>query len=90
MLPFGGQGSNQAIEDAGALGYMLDGLENTNDIQKRLELFETVRRKRASRVQILSRVRVGKEKDVMQELLEYADPPGSCAFSPARFDSTHF
>ena len=88
MLPFGGQGSNQAIEDAGALGYMLDGLENTNDIQKRLELFETVRRKRASRVQILSRVRVGKEKDVMQELLEYADPPGSGAFFLARFDST--
>ncbi len=89
MLPFGGQGSNQAIEDAGALGYMLDGLENTNDIQKRLELFETVRRKRASRVQILSRVRVGKEKDVMQELLEYADPPGSGAFFLARFNSTN-
>ena len=87
MLPFGGQGSNQAIEDAGALGYMLDGLENTNDIQKRLEIFEIVRRKRASRVQILSRVRVGKEKDVMQELLEYADPPGSCALFLARCDS---
>ena len=77
MLPFGGQGSNQAIEDAGALGYLFHHLDNPDQIPKRLELFETVRRKQASRVQILSKVRVGKEGDVKQELLKYADPPGS-------------
>lgn len=77
MLPFGGQGSNQAIEDAGALGYLFHDLESPDQIPKRLELFETVRRKRASRVQILSKVRVGKEGDVKQELLQYADPPGA-------------
>ncbi len=77
MLPFGGQGSNQAIEDAGALGYLLNGIESANDIPKRVELFQIVRRKRASRVQILSKVRVNKELEVQQELLKYADPPGS-------------
>ena len=77
MLLFGGQGSNQAIEDAGALGYLLKGMEHQDGIPKWLELFETVGRKRASRVQILSKVRVGKEQDVKQERLNYADPPGS-------------
>ena len=79
MLPFGGQGANQAIEDAGALGYLFQGVESPEEIPKRLELFEAVRRKRASRVQILSKVRVGKEHVVKQELLQYADPPGSGA-----------
>lgn len=77
MLPFGGQGSNQAIEDAGALGFLFKDLENSLGIPRRLEMFDTVRRKRASRVQILSKVRVGKEQDVKHELLAYADPPGS-------------
>lgn len=77
MLPFGGQGSNQAIEDAGALGYLCNGLETGETVMRSLDMFDTVRRKRASRVQILSKVRVGKEKDVREELLQYADPPGS-------------
>lgn len=77
MLPFGGQGSNQAIEDAGALGYLFNGLKKGESMRKAIDLFETVRRKRASRVQIMSKVRVGKEKDIREELLQYADPPGS-------------
>lgn len=77
MLPFGGQGSNQAIEDGGALGYLLRGVDNHTDISDRLALFEQVRRNRASRVQILSKARVGLEKSVQEELQEYADPPGS-------------
>ena len=77
MLPFGGQGSNQAIEDAGALGYLLNNIEAGEPLTKRVALFDTVRRKRASRVQILSKVRVGKEMDVREELMRYADPPGS-------------
>ena len=77
MLPFGGQGSNQALEDAGALGYLLNDVNEEREVGKRIQMFETVRRKRASRVQILSRVRVGKEQDVREELLPYADPSGS-------------
>jgi salicylate hydroxylase len=77
MLPFGGQGSNQAIEDGGALGYLLREVDNHADISDRLALFEQVRRNRASRVQILSKARVGQEKSVQEELQKYADPPGS-------------
>ena len=86
MLPFGGQGSNQALEDAGALGYLLNDVHEESEIGKRLEMFETVRRKRASRVQILSRVRVNKEQDVREELLPYADPSGSGKSSRANGD----
>ena len=72
MLPFGGQGSNQAIEDGGALGCLLKDVDDLSVIPQRLELFEKVRKDRASRIQILSKVRVGKEKDIEQELRQHA------------------
>ena len=81
MLPFGGQGSNQAIEDGGALGYLLQGVENAAAIPARLALFDKVRRNRASRVQTLSKVRIGREKEVEQELQRYADTADSSMFA---------
>lgn len=77
MLPFGGQGANQGIEDAGALGCLLKGVDNTDDLSARLATFEKLRIKRASLIQTLSTVRVGKEKDVEDQLQVYAEPPGS-------------
>ncbi|KAK7754461.1 hypothetical protein SLS62_003481 [Diatrype stigma] len=77
MLPFGAQGANQAIEDAGALGALFSGGESVTDVHSRLSLFEQVRRLRASRVQSLSRVRLGKEKEVEDRVRLYADPPDS-------------
>lgn len=77
MLPFGGQGSNQAIEDAGALGFLFNGIDSADKIPKKLQLFELARKDRASRVQTLSKVRAGKEKEVEEQLRLYADPPGS-------------
>ncbi|KAH7133854.1 FAD binding domain-containing protein, partial [Dactylonectria macrodidyma] len=38
MLPHQGQGANQAIEDAGALGVLLSDLKSLQDIPRRLEL----------------------------------------------------
>ena len=73
MLPFGGQGSNQAMEDGGALGYLLRGVEDATALPARLAVFDRVRRNRASRVQTLSKVRVGREKEVEQELKKYAE-----------------
>ena len=73
MLPFGGQGSNQAMEDGGALGYLLRGVEDATAIPARLAVFDRVRRKRASRVQTLSKVRVGREKEVEEELKKYVE-----------------
>jgi len=73
MLPFDGQGSNQTIEDGGALGFLLEGVLEAAAVSNRLLLFGKVRRKRASRVQILSKVRIDKEKEVQQELKLYAE-----------------
>ena len=73
MLPFGGQGSNQAMEDGGALGYLLRGVGDATAIPARLAMFDRVRRNRASRVQTLSKVRVGREKEVEQELKKYVE-----------------
>lgn len=73
MLPFGGQGSNQAMEDGGALGYLLRGVEDATAIPRRLAIFDKVRRNRASRVQTLSKVRVGREKEMEQELKKYVE-----------------
>jgi 2-polyprenyl-6-methoxyphenol hydroxylase-like FAD-dependent oxidoreductase len=80
MLPFGGQGANQAIEDAGALGYLLKGLDDASEIENRLRLFVEVRKDRVTRVQILSKTRIGREKEFEQELERYANPPGSSRF----------
>ena len=80
MLPFGAQGANQAIEDAGALGALFSNGESVADVPSRLRLFEQVRRLRASRGQSLSRVRLGKEKEVEDRVRLYAEPPNSGAY----------
>ncbi|KAK1146867.1 hypothetical protein N8T08_002191 [Aspergillus melleus] len=77
MLPFSGQGANQAIEDAGALGYLFDGVHSADEIPTRIALFEKVRRLRVSRTQLMSSVRVGKEGEIQTELRRYADPLGA-------------
>jgi salicylate hydroxylase len=77
MLSLGAQGANQAIEDAGTLGALLSDCKLAAQIPSRLDCYERVRRLRASRVQTLSRVRLGREHDVEADLRKYADPPGS-------------
>jgi salicylate hydroxylase len=74
MLPFGGQGSNQAIEDAGALGRILSRVSSLEELQASLKVFESVRIGRASAIQTLSKVRVGREMDVEQEVKQYFSP----------------
>lgn len=77
MLPFGGQGANSAIEDGGSLGYLFQNVDGSESTSERLELFQKARQARAARVQILSSVRAGKEKEVEQQLQRFSDPPGS-------------
>ena len=81
MLSFGGQGANQAIEDTGALRCLFDHNLRGEGVTKALELFELVRKRRATRAQVLSKVPVWHEEEVTDELSQYADPPGSCMFS---------
>lgn len=75
MLPFGGQGANQAIEDGAALGRLFQGFDSQKpiDVEARLDMFEKLRKNRASRVQILSSVRMGLEKQVEDQVGLYAE-----------------
>lgn len=77
MLPFSGQGANQAIEDAGALRILFERINSPDEVPSRISLFEKLRKLRVSRVQIMSSVRVGKEAVILEELRNHADPPGS-------------
>ncbi|RAL13090.1 putative salicylate hydroxylase [Aspergillus homomorphus CBS 101889] len=57
MLPHQGQGGAQAIEDAGALSEIfaeISGTPDLREIRRRLELFESIRLKRVSAMQVLS------------------------------------
>lgn len=74
MLPFGGQGANQAIEDAGALGSVFEGLQDAFSVPQRLRAFQQIRINRASMIQTLSSVRVGREKEIEGLLSKFALP----------------
>ena len=78
MLPFGGQGANQAIEDGGALGLLLANIDDSSQIPHRLQLFDQIRRRRASRVQILSSVRANQEALVEEQLKKYMEEGVPC------------
>lgn len=73
MLPFGGQGAAQAMEDGAALGYLLKELRDDTKLDSLLPLFEAIRKNRTARVQILSSVRAGLESKVADKLEPYLD-----------------
>ncbi|KAH8761156.1 salicylate hydroxylase-like protein [Diaporthe sp. PMI_573] len=80
MLTFQGQGGGQAIEDGAALGILFDQVQDAAAIEKRLQLFEKVRRNRGSALQILSNVNPPAPQSVRDVAAEYV--PGH------RLDST--
>ena len=65
MLPHLGQGAAQSIEDAAALGVLLQNFTEDNSggkgesVKARLRLFENVRKDRVAAIQIMSEVPVG-------------------------------
>lgn len=77
MLPFNAQGAVSAMEDGGALGYLFQNIDDAESVPKRLEAFQRVRADRVARVQILSNVKLGREKEVEEQVRRYADPRGS-------------
>lgn len=74
MLPLAAQGANQGIEDGGVLGHVLANINTSADIPQRLQLFDQLRVKRASRVQILSTIRYSNESLVREKLEPYMEP----------------
>jgi len=57
MLPFFAQGAAQAIEDAEALAHCLQGIADAAALPAALQRYESLRRPRASQVQLMSRGR---------------------------------
>ena len=53
-LPFMAQGANMAIEDAGALHVLFNNLHSKSEIERRMQLYEDVRLRRANLLQVLS------------------------------------
>jgi salicylate hydroxylase len=77
MLPFNAQGAVSAMEDGGALGYLFENINDASSVPERLEVFQRVRADRVARVQILSSVKLGREKEVEEQVRRYTDPRGS-------------
>lgn len=83
MQPFGAQGANQTLEDAGALGILLRNVHDGPEAERRLHLFEDIRLKRTSVIQILSSARIGREDSVADRLQKFVDPgAGELSRSP--------
>lgn len=66
MLPTLGNGAGMAIEDAGALGVVMEGVKDVREVTGRLKVWDGVRRPRASAVQLLSRT-MGVEYELSRE-----------------------
>ncbi|KAK1525773.1 FAD binding domain-containing protein [Colletotrichum costaricense] len=71
MLPHQGQGGAMGLEDGLALGVVFAGVSDNSDLEKRLDLFEKIRRNRASAIQILSNVGTDQSSLVEKDLLEF-------------------
>ncbi len=73
MLPHMGQGAASTIEDAAVLGVLFSELTDPSEIPRRLELFDSARRRRVSTLQLLSSVPVGVDsyEGIEDKLKEY-------------------
>ncbi|KAI9795932.1 MAG: hypothetical protein M1833_006580 [Piccolia ochrophora] len=87
MLPHQGQGGAQSIEDGAAIGILLKGLKHGSanldaEIATRLSAFETVRRKRASLMQIYSNAGQDEAEKIRDEAAKFLGPglkvPSEC------------
>ncbi|KAL5364601.1 FAD/NAD(P)-binding domain-containing protein [Aspergillus floccosus] len=83
MLPDQSQGACQAIEDAAALGIIFGPLYRyTNDVHSGLQLYEKVRKPRASKVQAAS----ARARENISERVGFSSQKGSKWYGVARED----
>lgn len=91
MLPHQGQAGAQAIEDSVALATMLGDLSpdilqsDLNLLNKRLELFEKVRRNRASAMQIFSNVGQDQAGSIAEAVRPYFGEGKKVPGNPSEF-----
>lgn len=85
-----GQGGAQSIEDGAALGAVLTGLE-TNDLQaikERLDAYQTIRRKRASAIQIFSNAGQDEAEQIKADAQQYVDGEVPSTWNPSLWVSS--
>ncbi|KAG4436798.1 hypothetical protein IFR05_007732 [Cadophora sp. M221] len=70
-LPFNGQGGNQALEDCAALQKLFAKVPSKDSIPEKIKMFNTIRWKRASRIQISSGVPGSQVHDLAEKLKEF-------------------
>ncbi|TIC91646.1 6-hydroxynicotinate 3-monooxygenase [Colletotrichum higginsianum] len=75
MLPHQGQGANQAIEDAGALGVFLANVKDRNEVPRRLESVQNIRRDRAGAMQIFSNAGQDESHRIEKEVQPFIKGP---------------
>jgi salicylate hydroxylase len=71
MLPHMAQGGAQGMEDGFALGVVLHGAKTAADVKARLAIYQSVRRLRASVIQVLSNVGQDETNLVKNDLMEF-------------------
>ena len=79
-----GQGANQAIEDAGALGVFLSNVHHLTEVPRYLELFQNIRRERAAAMQIFSNAGQDQANLIEKEAQKYIKGP-----VPSKCDLIH-
>ncbi|KAE8376614.1 hypothetical protein BDV26DRAFT_293950 [Aspergillus bertholletiae] len=93
MLPHQGQGGGQAIEDAGALSVIFTRLPakpTADDIRDRLAVFERVRIKRASVMQIFSNAGQDQAWKIREDAQQYMPEGVDVPSSPLEFMEYNF
>ncbi|KAI3553089.1 FAD dependent oxidoreductase [Colletotrichum abscissum] len=89
MLPHQGQGGAQGIEDGVALGVCLSNSTSKDDVIKRLEVFERIRRNRASVVTIFSNAGQEEAEKIKEAASEFI-PVERIPANPSGFYDFHF
>ncbi|KAI8267068.1 hypothetical protein K4K58_008766 [Colletotrichum sp. SAR11_239] len=90
MLPHQGQGGAQAIEDGVALGICLSNMSSSIDVPERLEMFESIRRNRASAVTIFSNAAQDEAEKIREAASEFVQPVERIPTKPEEFYDFHF
>ncbi|TKW48304.1 6-hydroxynicotinate 3-monooxygenase [Colletotrichum tanaceti] len=71
ILPHQGQGGAMGLEDGLALGVVMAGASDASDVEKRLEIYEKLRKDRTSVIQLLGNVGFDETHLVEDALLEF-------------------
>jgi salicylate hydroxylase len=86
MLPTHGQGASMAMEDAAALGVLLESVSSADEVIEQLKSFDKLRLPRVRAAQVMSNKMMGPPDKLIEEVKQYyagdIPGPGSKTFGP--------